>query len=185
MTLDFAETYVTAAGQRIFSVSINGTQVLTNFDIYAAAGGMNIAVQRTFPVTVTNGTLSVNFIPGAVENPKINGMEVVESSGSGSGGTSALQITTSQLPSGILSKSYGATLSASGGTTPYAWSLASGSLPAGLTLSSAGTISGTPTSAGSFPFTVQVTDTASHSASANLSVNVGNPVVSVAIASPA
>src|SRR5206468_11140829 len=96
----------------------------------------------------------------------------------------ALQITTSQLPSGILSKSYGATLSASGGTTPYAWSLASGSLPAGLTLSSAGTISGTPTSAGSFPFTVQVTDTASHSASANLSVNVGNPVVSVAIASP-
>src|SRR5437016_2991124 len=185
VTLDFAETYVTAAGQRIFSVSINGTQVLTNFDIYAAAGGMNIAVQRTFPVTVTNGTLSVNFIPGAVENPKINGMEVVESSGSGSGGTSALQITTSQLPSGILSKSYGATLSASGGTTPYAWSLASGSLPAGLTLSSAGTISGTPTSAGSFPFTVQVTDTASHSASANLSVNVGNPVVSVAIASPA
>src|SRR5256884_2971654 len=94
VTLDFAETYVTAAGQRIFSVSINGTQVLTNFDIYAAAGGMNIAVQRTFPVTVTNGTLSVNFIPGAVENPKINGMEVVESSGSGSGGTSALQITT-------------------------------------------------------------------------------------------
>ena len=75
VTLDFAETYVTAAGQRIFSVSINGTQVLTNFDIYAAAGGMNIAVQRTFPVTVTNGTLSVNFIPGAVENPKINGME--------------------------------------------------------------------------------------------------------------
>src|SRR5437016_14449243 len=58
VTLDFAETYVTAAGQRIFSVSINGTQVLTNFDIYAAAGGMNIAVQRTFPVTVTNGTLS-------------------------------------------------------------------------------------------------------------------------------
>ena len=49
VSLDFAETYVTAAGQRIFSVSINGTQVLTNFDIYAAAGGMNIAVQRTFP----------------------------------------------------------------------------------------------------------------------------------------
>src|SRR5439155_21600133 len=40
-------------------------------------------------------------------------------------------------------------------------------------------------SAGSFPCTVQVTDTASHSPSANLSVDVGNPVVSVAIASPA
>jgi Malectin domain/Right handed beta helix region len=100
VTLDFAETYVTAAGQRIFSVSINGTQVLTNFDIYAAAGGMNIAVQRTFPVTVTNGTLSVNFIPGAVENPKINGMEVVESSGSGSGGSSASDCTLFASPSG-------------------------------------------------------------------------------------
>jgi len=185
VSLDFAETYVSGPGQRIFSVSINGTQVLTNFDIYAAAGGMNIAVQRTFPVTVSNGILSVNFIPGSVENPKINGMEVVETSGSGSGGTSALEITTSQVPSGILSKSYTAALSASGGTTPYTWSLASGSLPTGLTLSSAGTISGAPTSAGSFPFTVQVTDAASHSASANLSINVANPVVSVAIASPA
>src|SRR5207237_8182282 len=120
------------------------TQALTQYDTYTPPGCMNIPVHRTSPFTVTNGPLSVNFIPGAVENPKINGMEVVESSGSGSGGTSALQITTSQLPSGILSKSYGATLSASGGTTPYAWSLASGSLPAGLTLSSAGTISGTP-----------------------------------------
>jgi large repetitive protein len=185
VSLDFAETYVSGPGRRIFSVSINGTQVLTNFDIYAAAGGMNIAVQKIFPVTVTDGTLRVNFIPGFVENPKINGIEVVQSSGSGSGGSRALEITMSQVPSGILSKSYSATLSASGGTTPYPWSLSSGSLPIGLTLSSAGTISGTPTSAGSFPFTVQVTDAASRSASANLSINIANPVPSVVITSPA
>jgi len=40
--LGFTESYVTSPGQRIFNVSINGTQVLTNFDIYAAAGGRNI-----------------------------------------------------------------------------------------------------------------------------------------------
>jgi len=174
VTLDFAETYVTGPGQRIFSIAVNGTQVLTSFDIYAAAGGMNIAVRKTFPVTVTSGRLSLSFIPGSVENPKINGIEVMQSSGSGSGGSSALQITTTQLPSGILTKSYNGTLTATGGTTPYSWSLGSGSLPNGLALSSSGSISGTPTSAGSFPFTVQVTDATAHTASSNLSITVAN-----------
>ena len=41
VTLYFAETYVTGAGQRLFNVSINGATVLTNFDIYASAGGAN------------------------------------------------------------------------------------------------------------------------------------------------
>src|SRR5207248_361711 len=55
--------------------------------------------------------------------------------------SATLQVTTTQLAGATLSGAYSATLSASGGTTPYAWSLASGSLPTGLTLSSAGTIS--------------------------------------------
>ncbi|PYX63599.1 MAG: hypothetical protein DMG78_31490 [Acidobacteria bacterium] len=77
VNLDFAESYVTGPGQRIFGVSINGTQVLTNFDIFAAAGGMNIPVAKTFSVAVTNGTLNINFLPGSIENPKVNGIEVV------------------------------------------------------------------------------------------------------------
>jgi len=77
VNLDFAESYVTGPGQRIFNVSINGTQVLNNFDIYAAAGGMNIPVVKTFNVAVTNGTLNINFLSGSVENPKVNGIEVL------------------------------------------------------------------------------------------------------------
>ena len=46
--LHFAETYWTAAGKRIFNVSINGSQFLTNFDIFAAAGGTAIAVVEQF-----------------------------------------------------------------------------------------------------------------------------------------
>ncbi|PYK93579.1 MAG: hypothetical protein DME36_08960 [Verrucomicrobia bacterium] len=80
VNLDFAEAYVTGPGQRIFNVSINRTQVLTNFDIYAAAGGMNIPVVKTFNVTVTNGTLSVNFLPGSTQSPKVNGIEVLPAS---------------------------------------------------------------------------------------------------------
>ncbi len=87
-------------------------------------------------------------------------------------GLPPLQITSSQLPGGTVGSAYSATLNASGGTPPYSWSLSSGILPAGLSLSSAGTLSGTPTVAGAFPFTVAVKDAASGSASASLSINV-------------
>jgi len=61
---------------------------------------------------------------------------------------------------------------ASGGTSPYTWSLSSGSLPAGLSLSSAGQITGTPTTAASSSFTVKVTDSASNTATKSLSITV-------------
>lgn len=74
--------------------------------------------------------------------------------------TGSLEISTSQyLPGANRGSSYSVTLRATGGTTPYRWSLAGGSrLPSGLTLSSSGTISGTPASTGTFTFTARVTD---------------------------
>src|SRR5437588_1412929 len=101
-------------------------------------------------------------------------------------GLPPLQITSSQLPGGTVASTYSATLSASGGTSPYSWSVSSGTLPTGLSLSSSGTLSGTPTVAGAFPFTVGVKDAASGSASANLSINVVTAAApSVSISSPA
>ena len=59
-----------------------------------------------------------------------------------------LTITTTSLPNGTVGTAYSQTLAATGGATPYTWSVYSGSLPAGLSLgSSTGTISGTPTTA--------------------------------------
>jgi hypothetical protein len=86
-----------------------------------------------------------------------------------------VQITTTSLPSAQVNTSYSTTLAASNGTTPYSWSITSGSLPAGLTLATAtGAISGTPTTAGTSSFTVKVIDSGSPatSASANLSITV-------------
>ena len=86
-----------------------------------------------------------------------------------------LSITTTSLPSATEGTSYSSTLSASGGTVPYAWSVVAGSLPPGLSLSTGGTISGTPSSRGSSSFTVQVTDSTTPSpetASATLSISV-------------
>ena len=62
------------------------------------------------------------------------------------------------LPVGTLNAAYSETLSATGGTAPYSWSLAGGALPSGITLSTAGVISGSPTVVGSFNLTVEVRD---------------------------
>ena len=88
-------------------------------------------------------------------------------------------ITTASVPGGTVGVSYSATLQASGGTPPYTWSLDSGSLPAGLTLnSSTGAITGTPTAAGTSPFTAKVSDSAMQSDTQPLSITVAPAPVS-------
>ena len=71
---------------------------------------------------------------------------------------SALTVTTSSLPNGQIGVAYSQTLSATGGISPYSWTLFTGTLPTGLSLTSGGVISGTPTTSGASSFTVQVTD---------------------------
>ncbi|MFZ2492074.1 MAG: ice-binding family protein [Thermoanaerobaculia bacterium] len=62
------------------------------------------------------------------------------------------------LPDGTVGAAYAQTITAAGGTAPYTYSILSGALPPGLVLSAAGLISGAPTTAGSYTFTVQATD---------------------------
>ena len=65
-----------------------------------------------------------------------------------------------RLPGGIVGQAYSQPFSATGGTSPYTWSIQSGALPPGLTISSGGVLSGTPTTVGSSTFTVRVADAA-------------------------
>lgn len=84
-----------------------------------------------------------------------------------------LQITTSAtLPQGQQGNTYSDAFAASGGTTPYSWSVSAGTPPPGTSLNSNGNFAGMPTSAGTFSFTVVVTDASSKTASGNFSVNV-------------
>jgi uncharacterized repeat protein (TIGR02543 family) len=77
VTLYFAESYVSAAGQRLFDVAINGTKILSGFDIYAAAGGQNKAVAQGFNATASgSGQVAIQFTKGALENPKVSGITV-------------------------------------------------------------------------------------------------------------
>jgi acid phosphatase len=72
--------------------------------------------------------------------------------------TTPLTISTTSLPAGMDGQGYSAQLNATGGTAPYTWSVASGALPVGLTLSSSGAISGVPGAAGTSTFSAKVTD---------------------------
>jgi hypothetical protein len=96
-----------------------------------------------------------------------------------------LGITTgSLLPSAIVGTNYGLTFNASAGTPPYSWSIIGGALPQGLSLNAvSGFLSGIPTAAGSFQFTVQVGDSAptSATASAQFSINVSMQIPAVNI----
>lgn len=76
--LHFAETFsgITAAGERVFDVSINKQQVLKDFDPYKEAGFFKPIVREFKGIEVSDGRLLIGF--GAkVENPEINGIEVV------------------------------------------------------------------------------------------------------------
>jgi hypothetical protein len=129
------------------------------------------------PITVT-----VNVAANAT-TPQVNS---VSASGGGSAGATAtdsttitaaqqgtpLVITTSAtLLTGFTTGAYTQDLSATGGSGSYTWKLTSGALPPGLTLSGAA-ITGTPTAAGTFGFTLQVTDSASNTASQAFSLTV-------------
>jgi hypothetical protein len=101
-----------------------------------------------------------------------------------------LTIATAALPGATVGAAYSAQLTAGAGTEPLTWSLAAGSapLPAGLTLSSTGAISGTPTTAGDGSVTIQVTDSSSPpqtaTAAFTLDVAKASPHLSLAVAPP-
>jgi hypothetical protein len=85
-----------------------------------------------------------------------------------------LVVTSSSLPNAIVGEAYSQSLSASGGSTPYTWKIVSGVLPNGLSFSSSGIISGTPTAAsGPTAITFQVTDTTNSNAENAIPISVG------------
>jgi hypothetical protein len=83
-----------------------------------------------------------------------------------------LHITTGATPNGTASASYSKQLAATGGITPYTWSIIAGSLPSGLSLSAAGLISGTPPTAGTYTFTTQVIDTDGITATKDFTITI-------------
>ncbi|HEX7363995.1 MAG TPA: Ig domain-containing protein [Dehalococcoidia bacterium] len=88
----------------------------------------------------------------------------------------ALFITTSPLlPSGQVGSPYYATLTATGDNPPFTWAVISGTPPPGVNLSPLGALSGTPTMAGTYNFTVRVTDSVAATASQPFIITISQP----------
>jgi len=94
-------------------------------------------------------------------------------------GNTDLTVSTKTLPAATVGTAYSQTLTAVGGTTPYTWSITSGALPTGLTLSTPGVISGTPSTAGTSTFTVNVSDASNPVSSTTQSLTI--QVISTAL----
>jgi hypothetical protein len=74
--LHFAETYFSASGSRTFNVSINGAQVLTNFDVFAAAGAKNKAVIEQFTENASSTGNYVITFTSVINNSLVSGIEI-------------------------------------------------------------------------------------------------------------
>src|SRR6202790_5101704 len=76
VALDWAELSWQAAGQRKFNVAINGSTVLSSFDVFAT-GGFKTAVQKQFSVAAnSSGQIVIAFTQGGADNPFISGIEI-------------------------------------------------------------------------------------------------------------
>lgn len=84
------------------------------------------------------------------------------------------------LANATAASAYSATVAASGGIAPYTFAVTAGALPTGISMSSAGALSGTPTQSGNFTFTITATDANSQTGSRTYTVNVGLPSLTVA-----
>ena len=186
--------------QKSLTVTIDTTPAVLSITTASLPNG-NVSQAYSQPVQATGGTgaLTWSLVAGTLpQNLSLNSATGVISGTPTAAGTSSFtvrvadtagqaatqvlsilinpttppSITTTTLPGGTVGQAYSQALQATGGTGTLVWSLSGGSLPANLALSSAGTISGTPTNTGTSNFTVKVTDALSQSATRPLSIIV-------------
>jgi N,N-dimethylformamidase beta subunit-like, C-terminal/Domain of unknown function (DUF4082)/Bacterial Ig-like domain (group 2)/Bacterial Ig domain len=188
MTANFAGAILQAISVTPSNATIQagGTQSFVATGTYSDGSNQNVTSRVAWSSSNTN-VASINAsgtasgIAGGsstiTASQTVNGV-IISGNGSLTVQATPLVITTTSLPSGLQNQAYSASLAATGGTAPYAWSLANGTvLPAGLGLSSGGLITGIATVAGTGSFTVQVTDGASPAQTATqpLSIVITSP----------
>ncbi|WP_175459963.1 S-layer family protein [Ralstonia sp. 25mfcol4.1] len=158
-------TYAVTAGALPPGITLSGTGLLSG---RPTAGG-------TFSFTVTSTDSSSGSGP-------FSGLQAYTMTVT----APTLVVAPATLPTPTVGMPYSQTLTASGGMAPYTFSV-TGTLPAGLALSSTGVLSGTPTTGGSYNFTVRATDSSSgagpYSASRSYLITLGAPTLALSPAS--
>ncbi len=152
-------SFVTGPSTVIVPTNASGVATSALFSANIATGSFNATA--TVPGVIAPALFSLNNTPNA----------------SITTAPSPLSITTTQLPPGTVGTGYGAGVAATGGVPPYSFSISSGSLPGGLSISSGGAIAGTPNTPGTQSFGVQVTDSNGTIASKGLTLNIAPALI--------
>src|SRR5207244_3862050 len=168
ITVSPSSTTLTSGNTQQFSATVQGTSN-TAVTWSATAGTVSSSGMFTAPNVSSNTSVTVTATSSASTTKKSSATVAVTPP------TSAFTITTSGLAGAQSGSAYSFQLSASGGTTPYQWKVASGALPQGFVLGSTGLLSGTTTQTGQFSFTAQATDAGNSTASKALSLPVSAP----------
>ena len=129
----------------------------------SAAATDTASIQIDSPLATSADGTAIPIVAGAASVAIFNATQSIPS------------ITTLSLPLGIVGSAYSQGVAAASGTPPYSWSLTAGALPAGLSLASGGTISGTPVATGTSNFAIQLTDQAGVKMNALLALTVISP----------
>ncbi|HYA16788.1 MAG TPA: putative Ig domain-containing protein, partial [Bryobacteraceae bacterium] len=157
----YAQSLAATGGSGTYTWSISGGSLPSGLSLSSSgtlSGTPNVSGPFSFTAQVTD----------QAGNTKTQGLSLQVNAALAIGSSTT-------IPNGITGKAYSASLTATGGTGgPYAWSVASGALPPGVALSAAGALTGNPSAAGAFSFTVQVSDGVSPPAQVGLSTTVYN-----------
>ena len=187
--LHFAELYQTATGKRVFNVAINGTTVLSNFDIYATAGGNYKAVLKEFTATANSSGQIVITFTTVTDNATIEGIEIWTSTPSNPP-TIATAAAASPNPVTGTTAALSVLGADDGGESnlTYTWAT-TGTPPAAVTFGANGTnaakaTTATFTKAGTYALQVTVKDQPGLTVTSSLSVVVNATLTSIVV-SPA
>jgi len=161
ITIAYNQTLLGTGGKTPFTWQVMSGTLPAGLTLSGAgvlSGTPTVAGNSTFNVGITDAL-------GGVATPKsftltIAGLPVIT--------------TTSPLPNGEVTLPYNKTMIATGGVTPpaYTWAVSLGALPAGLSLTTAGVVTGTPTAAGAATATIRVTDSLGGQASGNFTITI-------------
>ena len=132
LDLYFSETFATAAGVRVFTVNVEGTDFLIDYDIFDQVGGFAGIVETIATPIVADDFLTVTFSHG-VQNPKVNAIEVrtvgsqpvdvppvvdaIDDASTSVGASLAVPVTTTETDGDVVTLSYTSTPDASSFTT--------------------------------------------------------------------